>query len=55
VQFSQGGPQSRVLPENPTTFFMIKDESLVFAREGTRVKSLTIRGPGREMVAEKVY
>lgn len=55
VQFSQGGPQSRVLPENPTTFFMIKDESLVFAREGTQVKSLTIRGPGREMVAEKVY
>jgi len=54
VQFSQGGPQSRLLPENSSTFFMVKDESYVFAREGDRVTSLTLRGPGREIVAEKV-
>jgi CubicO group peptidase (beta-lactamase class C family) len=54
AQFSQGGAQSRLLPENPTTFFMIKDESYVFSRDGAKVTSLTIRGPGREIVAEKV-
>jgi D-alanyl-D-alanine carboxypeptidase len=54
AQFSQGGPQSRLLPENPTTFFMTKDESYVFARESGKVTSLTIRGPGREIKADKV-
>jgi CubicO group peptidase (beta-lactamase class C family) len=54
VQFSQGGPQSRVLPENSSTFFMVKGESFVFSREDGQVTSLTIRGPGPEMVARKV-
>ena len=54
VQHSQGGPQSRLLPENPTTFFMTKDQSYTFSREGGQVTSVTIRGPNGEMVAEKV-
>lgn len=54
VQFSQGGSQARLLPENPTTFFMTKDESYIFSREGGQVTAVTIRGPGSEMVAEKV-
>jgi hypothetical protein len=53
VQFSQGGPQSRMLPENPSTFFIAKDDSYVFSREGGQVTRLTIRGGGREVVADK--
>lgn len=53
VQFSQGGPQSRLLPENPSTFFITKDDSYVFSREGGQVARLTIRGGGQEVVARK--
>lgn len=53
VQFSQGGAQSRMLPESPTTFF-IKDERYIFSREGGQVTTLTIRVGSGEMVAEKV-
>jgi D-alanyl-D-alanine carboxypeptidase len=53
VQFSQGGPQSRMLPENPSTFFIAKDDSYVFSREGGQVTRLTIRGGGREVIADK--
>jgi CubicO group peptidase (beta-lactamase class C family) len=54
LQFSEGGPQSRVLPENPTTFFGAKDESYVFSRDGGKVTQLTIRAGGSETVATKV-
>ena len=53
VQFSQGGAQSRLLPENPSTFFITKDDSYVFSREGGRVTRVAIRGGGREVVADK--
>jgi hypothetical protein len=53
VQFSQGGPQSRLLPEDPSTFFMIKNESYVFSRENGQVTRLTIRAGGNEVVANK--
>jgi D-alanyl-D-alanine carboxypeptidase len=56
IQFSEGGPQSRMFPENPSTFFIIKNESFTFAREGGQVTSVTLRGsPGRELVATKVH
>jgi hypothetical protein len=54
AQFSQGGPQSRLLSENPSTFFLTKADSFVFSREGGQVTSVTIRMNGREMVARKV-
>jgi D-alanyl-D-alanine carboxypeptidase len=53
VQFSQGGPQSRLLPENPSTFFITKDDSYVFSRDGGRVTRVAIRSGGREVVADK--
>lgn len=54
VQFSEGGPQSRVLPENPMTFFGAKDESYVFSRENGKVTQLAIRAGATETVATKV-
>jgi CubicO group peptidase (beta-lactamase class C family) len=54
VQYSQGGSQGRLLPENPTTFFMTKDQSYTFVRDGGQVTSVTIRGPNGERVAEKI-
>jgi CubicO group peptidase (beta-lactamase class C family) len=56
IQFSEGGPQARMFPESPSTFFIIKNESFIFAREGGQVTSVTLRGgPGRELVATKVH
>jgi hypothetical protein len=55
IQFSEGGPQSRMLPENPSTFFITKRDSFIFAREGGQVTSVRLRGdPGSEVVAAKV-
>ncbi|HJY36697.1 MAG TPA: serine hydrolase, partial [Steroidobacteraceae bacterium] len=54
LQFSEGGPQVRVLPENPTTFFNAKDENYVFAKENGKVTQLAIRNGGAETVAVKV-
>jgi D-alanyl-D-alanine carboxypeptidase len=54
VQFSQGGPQFRVLPENPSTFFIVKDESYAFSRENDKVTRLTIRAGSTQTVANKV-
>ena len=53
VQFSQGGPQSRLLPEDPSTFFITKNESYVFSREGGQVNRLTIRAGSNEVVANR--
>lgn len=53
VQFSQGGPQSRLLPEDPSTFFITKNESYVFSRDGGQVNRLTIRAGSNEVVANK--
>ena len=54
MQFSDGGPQFRVLPENETTFFMAKDENYVFSRENGKVTKLTIGNDGPQTVATKV-
>ena len=54
LQLSEGGPQVRVLPENPTTFFNAKDENYVFAKENGKVTQLAIRNGGAETVAVKV-
>ncbi len=54
LQFSEGGPQVRVLPENPTTFFNAKDENYVFTKENGKVAQLAIRNGGAETVAIKV-
>ena len=54
LQFSEGGPQFRVLPENPTTFFSAKDENYVFSKENGKVTQLAIRNGGPETVAIKV-
>ena len=53
VQFSQGGPQSRLLPEDSSTFFITKNESYVFSREGGQVNRLTIRAGSNEVVANR--
>jgi CubicO group peptidase (beta-lactamase class C family) len=54
MQFSEGGPQLRVLPENPTTFFSAKDENYVFSKANGKVTQLAIRNGGPETVAIKV-
>jgi CubicO group peptidase (beta-lactamase class C family) len=54
MQFSAGGPQFRVLPENPTTFFSAKDENYVFAKESGKVTHLAIRNGGPETIATRI-
>jgi len=54
LQFSAGGPQVRVLPENPTTFFSAKDENYVFAQEHGKVTQLAIRNGGAETIATRI-
>jgi CubicO group peptidase (beta-lactamase class C family) len=54
VQSSQGGPQVRVLPENPATFFLTKGDSYMFSREEGQVTRLTISSGGNQTVANKV-
>jgi hypothetical protein len=50
---ARAAPNREWLPENPSTFFITKDDSYVFSREGGQVTRLTIRGGGREVVADK--
>jgi CubicO group peptidase (beta-lactamase class C family) len=54
LQFSEGGPQVRVLPENPTTFFSAKDENYVFTSQNDKVTQLAIRNGGSETIATRI-
>jgi CubicO group peptidase (beta-lactamase class C family) len=54
LQFSEGGPQVRVLPENATTFFSAKDENYVFTKENDKVTQLAIRNGGSETLATRI-
>lgn len=43
IQSSEGGAEMKMLPETPSVFFISKDESYVFTRDGDKVTQLEIR------------